>query len=640
MQGGTRLIAGTGLALVCAVVVAQQPGSADDLTSMSLKALTNVEVTSVSKAAEPLGQAPASIYVITHEQIVRSGAVSVPEALRLAPNLLVTQITASDYQVSARGFSYAPQAQNYSNKLLILIDGRAVYNPLFSGVYLDAQDVVLEDVDRIEVISGPGATLWGANAMNGVINIVTRPAYLTQDTLAAASGGNVQGHLEARYGGKLDAETAYRFYGKAFASGAMELADGSSAHDGWNRGQGGFRIDRSLADDTFTVQGDGYRALESQPGGPDERIYGANVLGRWQHRGEHSELQIQAYYDFTERSQPVGGSKFVLHTFDVELQQALQLAAQDRLVWGAGERLNDYSITATAGPNGLLWVPKARNLTLSNLFAENTWSIVPVLRLTTGIKLEDDPYAGWQFQPDVRLAWDVARSNLLWAAASQAVRSPTPFDADVREQVGGQVLLYGNPNFHPERVSAFEIGYRTQPFAALSLNVASFYNEYRELRTVEPSVPGGFFPLTWANGMRGHTTGIEAWADWQVTRWWRLSPGIATLHKALGFTAGSSGILGVSQAGDDPSVHWTLASSMNLPRHASLDLSLRHVSELPDPALPGYDELGARLAWHPLSALELYLTGQNLLHGSHFELPAPYGEAIRRSVTVGFTWQP
>ncbi|HEY6924087.1 MAG TPA: TonB-dependent receptor plug domain-containing protein, partial [Steroidobacteraceae bacterium] len=258
--------------------------SGPDLSKLSLEQLTNLEVTSVAKAPQPLQQAPASIYVITHDDIARSGVTSIAEALRLAPNLTITQLTASYYSSAARGLGGNPADQSFSNKMLILIDGRSVYSPLFSGIYLDAQDVILEDVDRIEVISGPGATLWGANATNGVINIITRPAYLTDGTLISAGAGNREQDLAARYGGKINDETAFRVYGKAFQRAALREPDHSSAHDNWYGAQGGFRMDRSRADDTLTLQGDLYRTLENAGNQGSGMLSGANLLARWQRR--------------------------------------------------------------------------------------------------------------------------------------------------------------------------------------------------------------------------------------------------------------------------------------------------------------------------------------------------------------------
>jgi iron complex outermembrane recepter protein len=608
----------------------------EDLSRLSLEELSNVEVTSVSKAADLLRQAPAAIYVITHEQIVRSGATSIPEALRLAPNLQVTQLTSSDYVVTARGFGGNPQAQNFSNKMLILIDGRSVYTPLFSGVYLDAQDVLMQDIDRIEVISGPGATLWGANAVNGVINIITRPAYLTAGTELSFGAGNLEQNISARYGGKPGEDTAYRIYGKAFARGALELADGSSAHDSWHKAQAGGRFDRSFGADLLTIQGDAYRAIENQLGTSEQVIAGGNVLGRWNHHTENSELQVQAYFDQTQRAAPAGGTAFVLHTYDLQLQQTVALGAHNRLVWGAGERINDYGITNSAS---LLFIPPHRSLRLGNVFAQDTLSLGESFKVTAGIKWENDPYSGGQFQPDLRLAWSASATTLLWAAAARAVRSPTPFDVDVAEKIGPLVALTGNPEFRPERVAAYEVGYRAQPAPTFSLSVSGYYNIYDDLRTVEVSPLTGFFPLQWDNLLKGHTYGVEAWSDWQAASWWRLSPGVRTFHPKLQFEPGASGLLGVAQAGDDPSTQVNFSSSMDIRRTVNWDLTLRYVGALPDPALPSYYELSTRLSWQPNPNLELALSGFNLLHQRHQEFASPYGEYIVRSVIATVQWK-
>jgi iron complex outermembrane recepter protein len=283
-----------------AAIAIEDPVS-DDLTKMSLSDLAKVEVTSVSKTSEALQRAPASIYVISHDDIARSGVTSIPEALRLAPNLLVTQTTSSSYVISSRGFGGNPNAQNFSNKLLILIDGRSVYTPLYSGIYANTLDVMLEDVDRIEVISGVGATLWGANAMNGVINIITRASYLTQGTFIDAGAGNQDQLAGARYGGRIDSDTTYRVYGFAFHRGSMELADGSSAEDGWSKGQSGFRADWSGDRDTVTVQGDFYRGTENEFDNSDALLIGGNLVTRYQHHGSSSDLQLQAYFDQNEQ---------------------------------------------------------------------------------------------------------------------------------------------------------------------------------------------------------------------------------------------------------------------------------------------------------------------------------------------------
>jgi iron complex outermembrane recepter protein len=603
---------------------------------MSLQQLINLRVTSVAKAPQALSEAPAAVYVITHEQIVRSGATSLPEALRLAPNLEVTQVSASDYVVSARGFNGAPQAQNFSNKMLILIDGRSVYSPLYSGVYLDAATVLLRDVERIEVISGPGAALWGANAVNGIINVITRSAHSTSGTYASVGAGNLQEQIEAQYGSDVGDSAAVRVYARANRRGAMQLADGSSAHDDWYKTQAGFRADWSHESNSLLLEGDTYRALENQPGAGtgDLLVSGADVLGRWVHDSGRSRWQLQGYVDQSERASPFGGSGVVLHTYDLSLQQNLSLERAGELVWGAGERVDQYSITNTA----LAFVPPRRALTLANLFAQETFSPGADLKLIAGAKLEDDPFAGWQLQPDARLAWTPAENLLLWAAASRAIRSPTPFETDVAEYIGPMLALEGNRRFRPEAVRAYEIGYRGAPAATLSLSLSGFYNVYDDLRTIEPVHPGGFFPLTWGNLMRGNTYGVEGWANWQVLDWWRLSPGFRTLTEHLRLEPGASGILGTAQAGDDPREELKLTSSMTLPERLDLDATLRHVGALPDPALPGYWELSARLGWRATSALEISLSGSNLLHARHLELPFPYGEYIDRSVFVRVDW--
>ena len=630
-----------GSLLIAAAVTAPWPARAaaePDLSQLSLEQLANLEVTSVEKAPQPLQQAPASIYVITHDDIARSGVTTIAEALRLAPNLTITQLTASNYVAASRGLGGNPATQSFSNKMLILIDGRSVYSPLFSGVYLDAQDVMLQDVDRIEVISGPGATLWGANAENGVINIITRPAYLTDGTLATAAAGNREQDLGARYGGSINDETAFRVYGKTFQRAALQEQDGSSAHDNWYGAQAGFRIDRSRVNDALTVQGDVYRELENAADRGSNLNSGANLLGRWQHRYSSSDIQLQAYFDQTESFAPFGGTAFVLHTWDLQFQQSRSVGERHKLVWGAGERLYGYSITNTPT---LGFIPARRNLTLSNLFVQDTISLGASVRVTAGIKLEDDPYAGWQFLPDIRAAWALDATNELWVAASRAVRSPTPFDTDVQERIGTTLYLRGDTAFEPERMRSYQVGYRGAPFTPVSLSVSFFYNDYEDLRSVEPASSSVLLPYRWANGIEGYTYGIEGWARWQVLPWWRLSPGVRTVHEDLRFSPGASGLLGLSQAGDDPTSQVLLTSSMDLGSRFTLDATLRRVGALPsEPALPAYTEMNARLGWRVARSLELALSGANLLHSRHREFPAPYGEEIPRSIMLQLDWRP
>jgi iron complex outermembrane recepter protein len=601
----------------------------DDLTKMSLGDLAQAEVTSVSKTSEALQRAPAAIYVISHDDIARAGVTSVPEALRLAPNLLVTQTSSSAYIISARGFGGNPDAQNFSNKLLILIDGRSVYTPLYSGIYANTLDVMLEDVDRIEVISGVGATLWGANAMNGVINIITRSSYLTQGTFVDAGAGSRDQLLGVRYGARADGETTFRVYGLGFQRGAMELADGSSAHDGWSKGQGGFRADWATEGDSITVQGDFYRGTENELDDSDGFLLGGNLVGRYQHHGAIADLQLQAFVDQTEQFGPAGGTGFVVHTYDFELQQTIAAGTSNRIVWGGGERIYTYGITNSAT---LLFEPPQRALTLGNVFLQDTVALTNDLSAVFGLKLEDDPFSGWTPLPDARLSWALNDRATVWAAASRAIRAPTPFDTEVVEKLGTTTFLAAKPLFRAEVVRGYELGSRSQLSTDTSLTVAAFYNVYDELRTVDPASATTFLPIYWGNAMRGDTYGLDAWGSWQVNDWWRLSPGVSWVRERLVFKPGAIQILGIAQAADDPSSHASLASSMTLPHHLSFDASLRYVGALPSPALAHYTELDARLGWQANKSVELSVHGANLLHAQHAEFPAPTGEQITRSV--------
>jgi len=601
--------------------------SSDELKKLSVDQLMDVEVTSVSKTAQPLGDAAAAIYVITHDDIVRSGATTIPEILRLAPNLEVFQTSPSDYVITARGFSGNSAAQSFSDKLLVLIDGRSVYSPLYSGVYWDQLDTMIQDIDRIEVISGPGATLWGANAMNGVINIITRKASDTQGTLLTVSGGNLEQTGGARVGGELD-DTAFRAYAKGYLGDALTTSAGGGADDGWSKAQGGFRTDWTEGVDSLTTEGDAYRGNESAPSGADTAVSGADLVGRWVHSfSADSALQVQTYFDHSERF-TVGGGAFVLNTYDVELQHSFSLAGWNSIVWGAGERLNSYGITDGAG---LYFVPDGRTLSLGDVFAQDTIALTRKLRLILGLKLEDDPYSGTTPLPDARLSWNVNDETLLWSAVSRAIRSPTPFDRDVEEYLGQTLFLVGGEDFRPETVTAYETGLRAQPSSALSLSVSTYYNVYDDLRSIEFAGDGALLPLHWGNGIEGATYGVEAWGDYQVLDDWRLSLGGAQEHENLRFQPWSSGLLGISQIGDDPSYHAMLRSSVDLTANLKLDATLRYVSSLPDPAVPAYTELNMQLAWRLSPRVDVALAGFNLLHAHHEEF-APPADLVGRSV--------
>lgn len=642
MQGGCRRLVAASAAVaflhVAAPVTAHAQTASQDLSDLSIEELGDIEVTSVLKRAETVMDAPAAVYRISHEDAERSGADSLPELLRLAPNLQVAQRTAGAYAISARGLNGNPEAQNFPNKLLVLIDGRSVYSPLYSGVYWDMQDVPIADLDRIEVISGPGATLWGANAVNGVINVSTKSAAATQGLDARARGGDQEASASIRYGGRLGTSGAFRVYARGVRLEATRTSAGASASDGFHREQGGFRADWTLGEtDSLTVSGDLYDGAADQAGGVREDVSGRNLLARW--RREHGggdaggggTLQVQAYYDHNRRASSEGGA-YDLDTYDLDLQHAVA-RGRHQLVWGGGARVSRYDIAGTAA---LSFQPPSRTLKLYNFFLQDSYALAERASLTLGLKVEDGPYGGAEWSPSARLAWRPRESIGLWAAISRAARAATPFDRDVIERLGGVDFLVGGADFRPERVTAYEIGARFKPSADMFLTLSAYYNVYDDLRSIEVA-PTGFLPLRWGNGMKGGVQGLEAWGEYRVKPWWRVSAGFTALEKDLKFKPGSSGILGVAQAGDDPRRQAFLRSSMDVSRRITLDADLRYVSQLPAPRTPSYVELGARLAFAVNDTVEVALIGRNLLQDRHPEYPQ--GTEIPRAVSIGLQWR-
>lgn len=607
------------------------------LANMSLEDLSKLEVTSVSKTPVPVHDAPASIYVITRDDILRSGALHLTDVLRLAPNLQVRQLDNSRYEVTARGFGGAVGSQNFANKLLMLIDGRSVYTPLFSGIYHDMQDLLLDDIDRIEVISGPGATLWGPNAMNGVINIITRSGHLSHEPLLKAAGGNMERSVGARYGGRWgDGTGAWRVYGKFLDRDALELQDGTSARNDWHKTQLGFRTDWGRGQDQYTVQGDSYRAQLDDLQTPDQMVMGHNLLGRWQRPSGRSLWQVQAYYDYTKRNRPTGGAAFALHTVDLELQQQLDLQ-RHRVVWGAGWRLHHYEITNGVG---LLFDPDERDAQMGNFFVHDTYKLTTRVDLIAGLKLEKTDKDGWVPLPEARIAWRAAPRHLLWAGAARAIRASTPFDRDVVEVVGDLVFLVGNKGFDPEEVDTLELGWRAEAHPNLSVSTAVFLNFYENLRTIEPAPDGAFLPLRWDNNMKGRSYGAEAWAKWQVTRAWRLSPGIRVLQKDLRWEDDASELLGFAQAANDPERQLMLTSSLDLGASVTFDTTLRYSSQLPDPRLDERYQFSASIGWQVTPGLDVSISGANLFDPRHEEYPtADGGQVIDRSFIAQARWR-
>jgi iron complex outermembrane receptor protein len=626
---GRRRLAVSALLLVAALPVQSAAQGSRDLADLSLEELGSIEVTSVSGHAERLGDAPASIFVITGEDIRRSGATSLPEALRLAPNLQVARTNANSYAISARGFN-----NSIGNKLLVLIDGRTVYTPLFSGVFWDAQDVMLEDIERIEVISGPGATLWGTNAVNGVINVTTRAARDTQGALVSGGAGNLERGTAVRYGGRLGDNGHFRLYGKYFDRDNTELSNGTPVRDSWDKGQVGFRADWGAGDRSFTVQGDAYRGELEQATPGKTRIDGVNLLGRWNQRlSDGSNLRLQGYYDRTERDQP-GVFREDLDVFDLEFHHSLKPLGRHTVIWGGGYRYARDQVTNSAA---LAFLPAERDLNWWNVFVQDEIALRSDLGLTLGTRLEGNDYTGVEVLPTARLAWKPSRNRLVWGAISRAVREPARLDREFFIPGSAPFLLNGGPNFKSEVSNVFELGYRAQPSPALSYSMTAFRHEHDRLRSLEP-VPGGGLVLD--NKIEGSTYGVEAWGNYRVTNGWRLSGGTVLLKQDLRLKPESRDTSGVAALGNDPKHQWMLRSAFDItPRH-EFDVMVRHIGALPDPSVPAYTAVDARLAWRPRRDLELSVTLNNLLDAKHpeFDTPATRSE-FERSIFLKMAWR-
>ena len=621
----------SGLIIFAGISFGQANDASSALKRMSLEELMALEVTSVSRQPEPYRQAPAAIHVITREDIYRSGASSIPEALRLADNLIVTQKHSSAWAISARGFN-----TDLANKLLVLIDGRTVYTPLFSGVFWDRQDYLLEDIERIEVISGPGGTLWGANAVNGVINIITRNAKDSQGLYAEAGGGTQwQDFVGVRYGGTIASNVFFRVYGKYFDRDNEFFPNGAAGSDSWRKGQGGFRIDfeKSLKN-KFTLQGDLYNGDEHLSAVGRSRSTGGNVLGRWSHAAsDGSGFHLQLYYDRTHLRIPVPATAFApagaleddLDTYDIDFQHRLLLGARNRVVWGLGYRFTHDEVKNAPA---LAFVPPSLNRNLYSAFVQDEIKLADELALTVGTKIEHNDYTGAEVQPNVRLRWDVTSQQMLWGAVSRAVRAPSRVDRDERLPTPALApaitnLLIGGANFASETVIAYETGYRAQLTSKASGSLSLFYNEYDDVRST--SFSPATFPLFFENNIQGETHGFELSGNYQALEWWRLHGAYNLLNEHLHVKPGKKDVNNALNETADPQHQVSLRTSMNLPLNLELDGSARWVSPLRFNSsgrpgrVPSYSEMDARVAWHPTENLELSVTGQNLLHDHHLE---------------------
>lgn len=615
-----------------------------DLADLSIEELANIQVTSVSKRPERMQDAAAAVFVITANDIRRSGADSLPEALRLAPNLHVARINGYAYSISARGQNSGGSV--LSNKLLVLIDGRSVYTPLFAGVFWDAQDVLLEDIERIEVVSGPGGVLWGLNAVNGVINITTRSARDTQGGMIALQGANDgSGGAAFRQGGTSSGGVAWRAFGKYSRRSDGERVGGGRVDDSFQRSFAGLRADWARGIDRYSVVGNIYQGRFAQPqpgeiavpGGPTDlgrvRSDGANLTARWQRAlDDGGALSAQAYLDHTVRESPPLFSER-LTTADLQFQHTLPTAGQHGLVWGANYRQTRDRV---GNSQWVAFLPAHTTQRWGSLFVQDEIALADDLRLTLGGRAEYNHYTGVEWLPSARLAWRMSPQDAFWASLARTVRAPARLDAD--GWVPGQppFILRGGPKVRSEVARVIELGYRGQPTAALSYSVTLFHTDYDHLRTQELDPTGAF--LLFDSLMEGRASGIEAWGSWQPMPRWRLSAGWTALHQRLKLKAGSNDVGRLATARRDPSHTAQLRSSYNIDDAREFDVTVRRVGEMPASRVGSYTAIDARFGWRLQPGLALSVYGENL-NGGHAEFGSTtYWAEFERRVGVKLRW--
>jgi iron complex outermembrane recepter protein len=668
-----RILATTFAATFLASSVGAQSGQkAPDVTSMSVEDLMNLEVTSVSKRTQKVANAAAAVFVITQEDIRRSGARNIPEALRLVPGLEVARLDENKWAIGARGFN-----GRFDNKLLVLIDGRSVYTPLFSGVYWDIQDVPLDDIDRIEVIRGPGATLWGANAVNGVINIITKPAEATQSGLVKVEAGDEQlASGTVRYGDRIGGKGHYRAYMKYFDWGSSTNLIGQDAFDGWHQLRGGFRSDWALTPaDSLTVQGDMYSSRNGETltvptlSSPYSSTFanagqysGGNLLGRWTHSFNGSSISLQGYFDRTNYSD---NNLFVDHesVYDIDFQHDFHVGQMHEIVWGAGYRsIQDRNVpTFTVAVQ-----PTHAQYNQFSAFVQDEISLLDQrLRVTVGSKFEHNDFTGFEVEPNFRFLANISSVQSVWVAVSRAVRTPALTEEGLRlneavvppgtppffSPLPVIEAVYGNKQFRSEDLLAYEVGYRIQATNTFSVDVAAFYNNYTNLRTAEPGTPfleGNpiptdiVFPFVAYNKMSGGTYGIEPYADWKVLPKWKLFGSYSFLQMKIHKDKDSLDPIADVPNGQSPEHQFYLRSSLDLPMNLQQDVIVRHVSQLPSLNIPSYTSLDGGIRWKPVSNLELSFFGENWLNSRHMEFAPDFintmPTAVGRSLHGGVTW--
>ena len=638
-----------------------EPNEQAEFFEMSIEDLMNIEITLASRKQQKLFKTPAAVYVITNEDIRRSGASTIPDLLRMVPGMEVARINSNKWAITSRGFN-----QEFAKRLLVMIDGRSIYGPLFGGVRWDTHDVMLEDIDRIEVIRGPGGTLWGSNAVNGIINIVTKNAKDTQGTILVGQGSDIEHYLTAaRYGGKLKGPTYFRVYSRYFDRDDTTCIDHAhTAHaysnDGWDVLRGGFRIDSYPQEhDHLTLLGDIYNgdigeatmlysltSPISQESSHDNKIEGGNLLGRWERTlSKDSDMKLQVYYNRDKRLE----KKFneTIDTYDIDFQHRFPMTEQHELSWGLGYRLDRHTVDGTFNYS---LSPRHRDLSIySGFIQDNITVLKDKLEVTIGTKIEHNYYTGLEWQPSGRFIWTLDDRNAIWGAVTRAVRTPNRHDTDSTTswgvfQVGPSVIsqeAYGNEDVDSEKVIVYELGYRARPTEKMFIDVTGFINRYDNLMATErtaniPKAGYTIWPNQQDNKLYGETYGVELSASYQAAKNWNLSAGYTFLQMQLRTRSSSTSTRDATVEGKSPHNQFHFRSYLNLTDNLELDCSLKYVDNLPADNILNYIRFDLRLGWHITKNMELSLVGQNLFDNRHSEFGEEQGQSVTEAERAFF----
>ncbi|CAN7327592.1 TonB-dependent receptor plug domain-containing protein [Rhizobacter sp. LjRoot28] len=601
--------------------------STPEYADLSLEQLSEVTVSSVSRRAERLDAVPAAVFVIQAEDIRRSGATSLPGAMRLAPQLIVARADANQYAISARGFNNV-----LANKLLVLIDGRPVYSPLFSGVFWEAQDILLEDIERIEVVTGPSTAMWGTNAVNGLIHVITKSAVATQGVSAEAHAGSTERGAALRFGGEAGDDAHYRVSVRAHDRSNTEQADGTALRDGADGVQATFRGDWSRGDDALQFQAALYESTIDQAPVARE-VSGGHLRGQWARGHDDGRATlVQVYAEQTERRQ-AGGFGESRNTADLVAQHEFEPASGQHSVVGLGYRHSRGRVDNTPS---IAFEPALQDAAWSRVFAQNQSVLLPGLELTLAGNVERNPYTGTEFLPSLRIAWQTGYQHLAWASLSRAVRAPSRIDRDLYQPDQAPGGLAGGPDFQSEVANVGELGLRGQPHPRLSYAATLFHHEHKGLRSATATPVG----LQWQNHLEGYTRGLEMSGSWRVADSWKLAAGGVWLRTRLHASPGTVDAGGRRSLGNDPDSVWSLRSAWDITAWLRWDVNIRHVDALPDPAVPAYTAVDSRLAWQYAPDLEVSVTVLNAFDPSHAEWGASPGRAeFQRSAALQLRWR-